>query len=357
MDDDLTLTIADRVMAGWTDIRVTRGIERCPSDFEIGLTELYPGDASAFVIQEGDPCQLKIGSDFVITGYVDRFIPSFSEGQHAIRVVGRSKCADLVDCAAEWPGGQISGSSVLGVAQKLAHPYDITVSATADVGQPIPQFNLNLGETPYDIIERICRYSALLAYDDTNGNLVLAQVGKTQAGSGFTQGDNVQAASIAYSMDQRFSNYEAFIQSMDVTSDLGDLGNLIATFIDPNVRRYRRRVIIAESGDSDFTVAKKRAAWEAVRRFGRSNQLHLTTDSWRDKGGQLWTPNTLARISLPRLKLQDANWIISEVTYSRNEESGTTADLVMMPPEAFYPQPILLQPAPADVPANPGAEQ
>ncbi|MEO6920526.1 MAG: phage baseplate assembly protein [Collimonas sp.] len=357
MDDDLTLTINDRVMAGWTDIRVTRGIERCPSDFDIGLTELYPGDASAFVVQEGDSCQVKIGGDLVITGYVDRFIPSVSEGQHAIRVVGRSKCADLVDCSAEWPGGQISGSSVLGVAQKLAHPYGISVSATADVGLPIPQFNLNLGETPFDIIEHICRYSALLAYDDTDGNLVLSRVGTVQAGSGFTLGENVQSASIAYSMDQRFSEYKAFIQSMDVTSDLGDLGNLIAIATDANVLRPRRRFIIAESGDSDFTVAKKRVEWEAVRRFGRSNQLHLTTDSWRDKSGQLWTPNTLARISLPRLKLLDANWIISEVTYSRNEESGTTADLVIMPPEAFFPQPVLFQPAPADVPANPGAGQ
>ncbi|WP_211467303.1 phage baseplate assembly protein [Collimonas silvisoli] len=355
MLDELKLIIGDREMSGWTDLRVTRGIERCPSDFELGLTELYPGDASAFVIEAGDTCQVLIGKDLVITGYVDRFIPSFSEGQHSIRVVGRSKCADLVDCSAQWPGGQISGSSVLGVAQKLAHPYGITVSATADVGLPIPQFNLNLGEPPFDIIERMCRYSALLAYDDTDGNLVLSRVGTKQAASGFTQGENVQSASIAYSMDQRFFEYEAFIQSMDVLSDLGDLGNLVASAIDDNVRRCRNRIIIAESGDSDFTVAKKRVEWEAVRRFGRSNQLHLTTDSWRDKDGQLWAPNTLVRVSLPRLKLQDANWIISEVTYSRNEESGTTADLVIMPPEAFYPQPTVFQPAPADVPANPGA--
>ena len=54
--------------------------------------------------------------------YVDRLVPSFNAGQHALRVMGRSKCADLVDCDAEWPGGQITGSSVLEIARKLALP-------------------------------------------------------------------------------------------------------------------------------------------------------------------------------------------------------------------------------------------
>ena len=329
------------------------------------MTELYPGEASAFVIQPGDACQVLLGSDLVITGYVDRFAPSIDGGQHSIRVSGRSKCADLVDCAAEWPNGQISGSNVLAIAQKLAAPYGVfsngnsanpilVTTDMSDLGPVIPQFNLSLGETAFEIIERLCRYTALLAYDKPDGNLFLTRVGTVRAASGFEQGVNVQTASVEYSMDQRFSEIKAFIQSLDAFYDLGDDGNLIATVSDLNVFRHRRKIIIAESGDSGFEVLKRRADWEVVRRSGRSMRLHVTTDGWRDEADTLYTPNTLVSVKFPALKLVDRTWLISEVTYKRDGQSGTTCDLVIMPPEAFDVQPSLLYRVYADVPAGVG---
>ncbi len=130
MSDDLTLTIGGRSISGWDSIRVTRGIERCPSDFDLSLTERFPGEASALVVQPGDACAVSIGGDLVVTGYVDQFHPSITPTSHMIRVSGRGKCQDLVDCSAEWPNGQISGSSALQIAQNLAKPYGISVSAT-----------------------------------------------------------------------------------------------------------------------------------------------------------------------------------------------------------------------------------
>ncbi|CAN5788541.1 contractile injection system protein, VgrG/Pvc8 family [soil metagenome] len=365
MNDDLTLIVGGRQIFGWTSIRITRGIERCPSDFELEMTELYPDEASSFVIQPGDACQVKLGDDLVITGYVDRFTPSISGGGHSIRVSGRSKCADLVDCDAEWPGGQITGSSVPAIAQKLAEPYGkFTDGSTpnpikvrtdvTDVGPVIPQFNLMLGEKAFEIIERLCRFAALLAYDEPDGNLFLTRVSTTEAASGFQQGVNVQNASLTYSIDQRYSEVLAFIQSVDTFLDLGDDGNLIATVGDAGVRRHRRKIVIAESGDSDFNVAKRRADWEVVRRYGRSAQLTITTDGWRDKAGALYTPNTLVPVDFPALKLPSNKWLISEVSYKRDGQSGTTCDLVIMPPQAFSPQPILLFPVFTDVPAAAG---
>jgi prophage tail gpP-like protein len=362
MTDDLTLLVNGARLSGWTSIRVTRGIERCPSDFDIEMTERYPGEATAFVVQPGDSCQVLLGNDVVITGYVDRLNPSIDAGAHTVRVAGRGKCADLVDCAAEWPGGQIKGS-VLAIAKKLAQPYGIfsdgrpsnpiVISANvSDLGPVIPQFSLILGTTAYSLIERICRYAALLAYEEADGNLLLTRAGSGLAASGIVLGKNVQRASIEYSMDQRYSEVYAYIQSFDTFQDTGDLGNLKHIRVDPNVARHRRMVVIAESGDSDFHILEQRAAWEIARRFGRSNQLHVTVDSWRDGAGVLWTPNTIVPVSIPALKLPaDAKWLISEVTYSRNSSSGTTADLVLMPPQAFMPQPIVLQPGYLDVKA------
>ena len=71
-------------------------------------------------------------------------------------------------------------------------------------------------------------------------------------------------------------------------------------------------------------------------------------DGWRDSAGTLWTPNTEIPLVLPSVKLPQAGWVLSEVTYARDAH-GTRADLVCMPAAAFTPQPILLQPVDPDL--------
>jgi prophage tail gpP-like protein len=355
--DELTLSVGGRDLTGWTEVRVTRGIERCPSDFDIRLTERYPGEAEAFVVQDGDACVVKLGDDVVLTGYVDRPVYSISPAQHAVTIVGRNKCEDLVDCSAEWPGGQISGADALGIAQKLAAPYGITVSAPGSKGVQVQQFNLMIGETAWEIIERVCRYGALLAYDQPDGNLLLAQAGSVVAASGFTEGQNVQFAAMTFSADQRFSDYQCFQQSMDVLGDIGEGGNLLATAKDPGVRRHRLRMIISESPGGGQDFAQRRVTWEANRRIGRAAQINLVTDSWRDAAGALWAPNTLVPLALPSLKCGSEDekvvWLITEVSY-RRDSAGTSCALTIMRPEAFLPLPIIQLPTFADVPENPG---
>lgn len=340
--DDLTITAGGLDITGWTDVRVTRGIERLPSDFSIGMTELYPGELDRLTLPPGDACQVRLGQDLVVTGYVDHHVPSISAGEHSIYVSGRSKCSDLIDCAAEWPGGQLSNQTVLGVAQRLAAVYGVSVATDATDLPVLPQTNLMLGESAFDIIDRMARFSAVLAYDLPDGSLFLSQTGKHRAASGFFEGKNVQQAYIDFSADQIYSDYNVYIQSVDTFTDLGQSGNKIYTAKDLNCKRHRALVIISESGGLGNDIAIKRADWEVARRHGRSRIIRLTVDSWRDSAGALWKPNTLAPVHLPRLKFSAENMLITEVTFLKNSYSGTTAELTLMAPEAFLPQPINL---------------
>lgn len=350
MSEEISLVVGKQKIYGWTDVRITRGVERLPSDFDIGMTERFPGSVQDVVVSPGDPCQVFIGPDLIITGYVDRFVPSIGPDSHAVRITGRGKCSDLVDCAAIYPNYQISNGSVLAIANKLGEPYGIKVTAIADVGGVIPQVNILHGESAFDVIERICRYRALLAYDLPDGNLVLAQVSSAKHSSGVTEGQNVEEAAAKYSMDERFSEYTVYLQSMETLNDAGSGSSLLATKKDPGVPRFRRKDLIAEAGSGGLDISIKRANWEAARRMGRSMQLQVKVDSWRDSAGALWTPNQLVPISLPTLKTADKEWLLGEVTFSR-DASGTGAHLLLMPPDAFNPEPRLLQPDFADVPS------
>lgn len=348
-DGEVVLTIGGSKVSGWTDVDISCGLERMPWSYNLGLTEKYPGDSSALVVQPGDTCSVTIGGDPVITGYVDRFQPAITKSTHAIRAIGRSKSCDFVDCSAEWPNGQIVGSSALEICTKLAKPYGITVKGKVDTGKPIPQFNLTLGESAFAIAERICRYRGLLIMDQADGSIVLDQAGSDAMDSGVEEGVNVEEAAGDFSIDGRYSDYYCFAQSMDVLGDLGEGGNLKFVAQDKGVKRHRQLDIIAESGDSGYDMLKQRARWEVARRFGRGYALTVLADSWRSKGGKLWAPNKKIPVKIPSLKHPKADWVISNVRFLRGEP-GTGALLEIMPREAFLPEPILLLPFAADVP-------
>jgi prophage tail gpP-like protein len=357
MADDLTLIVGSNTLSGWTDIRVTRSIEACTGDFELGMTQLQPAELQAVTVQPGDACQVILGSDLVITGYVNTVTPSLDPRGHEIRVTGRGKCQDLVDCSAEWPGGLISNSTLLGIATKLAAPYGISVAAdpNVDVGAPIPKVLLRVMETPFDVLDRIARYRGVLLYEMPDGSLYLGAVTtSSKAASGIVEGQNLERGTARYSDAQRFQTYQAFLLNTAILLETGDAGNLIATVSDNTVLRNRKHAIVAEfAGEtSDLSVTTRRATWERNRRYGHGMEVRPQVDSWRDSAGALWSPNSLVDLDIPSLMpMGPKTWLIGDVTYFRDAKRGTGADLVIMPPEGFSPEPIVLQPLPPDVAA------
>jgi prophage tail gpP-like protein len=351
MSDDFTLTVNGRKWEGWTSVRATRGVELCPSDFEVAVTEKFPTEPQDIDIKPGDPVVLSIGSDPVLTGYIDRYEASISASEHTVGISGRAKTQDLVDCSALWSTSQISSTSVADLATKLSAQYGIGVKLLSKQNLPkITQFNVTLSESAWEIIERCARYSNVLTYDDTDGSLIIADVGATKAGGGLEQGVNAQSASISYAMDQRFNHIIALTASADGFADTAaSSGNTTISFantkdeaFDHPVRKVRQKVVISEQMGNGIDIAKARADWEVARRYGRSQVLRVVTDSWRDSSGALWTPNTLVNLNFPVLKLVSVSWVVSEVTYSRDAENGTTCTLLLMPADAFKPEPEII---------------
>ncbi len=342
-DNTVTLLVNDQQLQGWQSVRVTADCERVPRAFDIVFTDRYPGQQRV-VVKPGDTCQLLIGGDLVVTGYIDRFVPAISKDQHVMRIMGRGKCQDLVDCSAVIKGMQISGASALVLAQGLASPYGVTVRSLGGNGPAIPQFNVTLGETPYEIVERVARYATLLSYEDENGDLLLAAVGATTMQSGFAEGVNVEAAQGIFSMDGRYSDYLPAIMSVDSLSDLGSGNTPFPVVKDRGVPRFRQLIVVSEQFQYGQSVAQARAQWEMSRRYGRSQVAHVVCDSWRDSSGALWRPNAVVPLlDVPSTYINGDGWIIANVSFIRDDERGTVAELEMMPKEAFTPEPSILQ--------------
>jgi len=346
--ETLTLTVGNQVLVGWQRVTVTRPLASIPASFSLEVTEKSPRGDAAIDIKPGAPCTVLIGSDLVLTGYVDRYSATISPAIHSIRVDGRSKSEDLVDCSAVFgdinqPGFQVVNSNTLAIVTALAKPYGIDVHSTAGDGITIPQFNINLGETPWDIIDRVTRYSQMLVYDQPDGSIMLAKVGTESMASGVSIGSqgNAEQASVALSMDGRFSEYEGHLTSiLTFGTDAGIATPTVGKVVkDEGVPRFRKRYVISEQSVLGAFIVNDRAVWEMNKRMGQSYQLDATIDSWRDSKGKLWEPNKLAPISAPVLKLADVSYIIASVSYVRDER-GEHAELRLMPREAFFVEPI-----------------
>lgn len=345
--DDLTLVVDGRRFGGWTDLALTRGLEIMPASFDIALTELYPGQADAIDIQPGAAVQVLIGDDVVLTGYVNRYLCRVGPDGHEVRVMGRGRCQDLVDCSAgigrdgNTRAMSINGRTALGIAQLLAAPFEIeVVEQGVENDLPILAFQLVFGESAYSVIDRIGRYRGLLAYEDAQGQLVLGAVGADSHASGFALPGNVTSAQATRSDDERHSVYLVSRTSTDTLVQVAPGGTVAAVVADdtPPTQRFRPLAFVSEQIAPDHDVATLRAAWEMNRRNGRARSVTLTCDSWRDGEGRIWEPNRLAPVDMPSCKVARETLLIGQVTYRRGRE-GTFADLVLMPPGAFAPQP------------------
>lgn len=345
-DGEVTIEVGGTALGGWQTIDVTLRAEGFPPSFSIGMTAKEPVTSNAVVAKAGDPCVVKIGGDTVITGYVDRDTNSGDKDSHQLTLVGRGKTQDLVDCSAEWQGGQILSANALEIATKLTAPYGISVKLAegASAGNPVPQTNLTYGETAAEIIQRNARNAGLLAYESPAGELLLARVGKVKAASGVAFGVNVQDYAVNNSMDQRYSDIRCAALSQNTYGDIqgGDDSFFYFTVNDPNVPRHRLMYIVTEAAFSPRFFTELKAKWEVARRAGRAGAVSVTIDSWRDSAGKLWAPNTLvSALGIPGNRAGE-ELCISEVHFHRSAERGTVAELQLLLPGAFAPEPISL---------------
>lgn len=337
-----------QILGGWQRIRVTRGVELLPSHFDIETTERFPAPSSKVSADPTSPCTVSLSGDLVLTGYIDRYMPIYNKSRHSVRLIGRSKTEDIVDCSVDPSkvgGWYVSAKTVGEYAKKICDLYGITVSLP-DGDADIPGgFDKALviypGYTAYFLIEEMARSVGMLVWDNEKGELVISNVGTKRAGSAVVEGVNAERVEVVFGADQRFATYRVLAQGQDAA--LGHI-NFDATAHDPeqSVLRNRLRIIPQELPDPGQSYSQKRAQWEANRRWGRSRIARVYVVGWRDGLGALWRPNTLVNVHLPTAKVKEDR-IISEATWLRGEE-GTQTLLTLMPAKGLSVQPFTITP-------------
>lgn len=376
------LLVNGQEYGGWKSVRITAGIERQARDFDLEVTDRWPGQTDIpRRIQPGDPCQVYIGQDLVMTGYVDATPIRYDGKTVGVGVKGRSKTADLVDCC-PIPTGQSTAVSdggtwkdVIGpdgkkpnvvkppaksasqwrnqklevIAAALAAPYGIRVVAEVDTGKAIPDHQVQVGETVFESIDRMMRLRHVLSTDNEKGDLVFIDVGSTgRAGTAIELGKNILTGNSPLDYKGVFSEYIVKGQragndeqyGSDVAEEEGsaedDSNTTVtgetATATDARAKR-RRVLVIKQSGQADEGTCKDRAEYERAHRAAKALQTDYTINGWRQEDGSLWVPNLLVRVRDGLIGF-DTEMVIAEVSWILGKE-GFRVEIKVGPPDGY----------------------
>jgi prophage tail gpP-like protein len=381
-EETFTLTVNGRRYERWEEIRVTREIDRMCTDFNIAVSERFLAGAADFPLAPFMPCTVAIGGDVVLTGYIDNYLPEVEADRHTVRITGRSKTEDIIDCTPDIQGGQFAGYKLDAIAraigQSVGKPYPIDVVVEVDVGDSFPDATIERHETGFAFLERLCRLRSVLATDDEQGRLVLTRAGGKRTTDMLLQGPggNVQWAAGVFSGARRFSHYKVRAQQtvhgstspsqswQDVQSgfagaasadeggedDFAEEGDAVATdaqvpvltevegtATDPGVPRYRPHVMMGESA-RDGPGAMRRAVWQAKYNAARGTQARIIVSGWRQSDGSLWRINHLVPVRIPFLSLE-MELLIAGVTYGLDGNRGRHTELTVGPVDGYQPDP------------------
>ena len=335
--NDFKLHIDRSLYSGWTSLRVTRSIEQLAHSFSFDLSDRW-GVEDLIPVEAGQSCKVSYNGEVRVTGWIDQDDNSYDSESHNLSLAGRGLTGDLVDCAAAHKGGQWRNTGLLQIVTDICDPFNISVSALADLGAVFTTFKLEDGETAYQAIERACRRRGVLAIPAASGDVILDRVGTKRLTTKLEYGKNILSGAKRNSWTDRFSQYVVKAQSRGDDNNYGKpRAGIKRTSDDAGIDRYRPTIIMADDEESGSEL-QKRADWERNVRAGRAKEISYTVEGWEHDDG-LWSPNYLVTVYDPVLHIDD-ELLIVETEHVRSEMDGTITNLKLSFPQAYDVQPL-----------------
>ena len=347
-DPDVWLTINGQDYGGWKRVRIERSLTQCTIKWGVIATRNWPGMAQQWDIALGDAVTVMMGDTQIVSGWIDQMSPSYSGESHEIEIAGRGKLADVIDCTPvdappQWK--QVAPGQII---RDICDVFGVRVVIDAPLDEPM-DFKLQQGETGWAAIERLCRLRAILAYEQTDGALLITRVSEEYCDTALVQGSGertILEGSAKLADNEQFS--VVIVKGQQPGADNvtpKQAAESLAQAQDPSIRRYRP-LVIYQAAKTSVADAQERANWEVQRRWGASRSVDITVTGWLTDGDEPWPLNRLCRIEDAWLGI-DREMTITGTIFELGANGRTTV-LTLEPPEALTPNPDDLKPEVTD---------
>lgn len=342
MPPKVELFVNGAIYDGWQTAHVVRSIETVSGSFDLTHSDRWSGRDDPWPIREGDRCTLTVGGEVLITGYVDRRGLSYDAGSRSLRVAGRDKTGDLVDCSAKLGRLEFAKQRVDKIVAEICAPYGVAVSMQSGLGlaETRDKFAVNYGDGAFDVIERACRLAGVLAMADGQGGLLLTRTPAGRCSTALVEGENILSASGDFDASGRYRDYLVAAQQPGSDDDFGEtVAHVEAKAQDGNARTGRFLIVQVE-GNATVKQAQDRANWEGAVRAARAGRVQVTVQGWTQTDGVLWPLNALVNLRAPWLGI-DGDMLIAGLDFSLDLQGGTTTTFDLARPDAFLPEPVI----------------
>jgi len=340
ISNTVLLRVNGREWGGWTSVRISAGIERIARDFNVEITRDWPGNnddaGQKAKIKNGDKVEVLIGTDLVMTGWVEAMPVRYDARSITTAIAGRSKTADLIDCSAT--PSQYSGRTLAQIAAQLAKPFDINVVDSGGTSA-LQGVQAERGESVMEVLNKMLGLAQALAYDNAAGDLVIAGIGTGQAKTALVLGENILTCDTEKSIRDRFSSYRVSGQRAGNDDDFGEatITAIRGESTDSGITRYRP-LLIRQTGNATTATCTSRCEFESRQRAARTDEVTYTVQGWRQGDGSLWQPNMLVTVYDPINGFNNRQLVIAETTYQL-DGNGSTTELRVGPADAYLPEP------------------
>jgi prophage tail gpP-like protein len=358
----VTLTVAGNVWRRWTEVTITRDLREIAGSFDL---RLYDESRAALAetdvpvrgqvppppLAPGQACRLAIDGETVLVGWIEDVDVTETGTAAGLRVAGRDRTGDLVDCAACPTGpAEFRGLTLTQIARQICAPFGIPVQAQVDVGEAFARLALNPHETALSTIEKAARQRAVLVVSDGVGGLLLTRGGINRAPWHLWRGDNIAETRVRSSWRGRFSDVWVKGQSelgaggrhrqaaavpmaaapsgelivRSTTPAAAAAGVLMTGYArDPEITRWRPHVRLTRS-QSGMSSTQEQAEWVVRVLRGEGDQLHYTVLDWRAGPDQaLWRPNEVVDVYDPFGGITK-DMLVAGITYRLGREGLRT---------------------------------
>ena len=339
INNDIELLVNGRIYTGWKGVNVRRSIDIFADSFDLTLTDNQAGEART--IKLGSPCQVRIGGEKLITGFIDRIRPGYNSRSRTLIVSGRSKNADLVDCSLppqDTGSGQKINQTLLQWANAIGKHFNVKAHSEVKDLPSIANAVFAPEQTAYEFLELQARTAGVRLVSDSDGNMVISKTSKERVSTALVLGENIEAAEGEFSQRDRFSHYH--VLGSGSFSSFGDAESeiLISGQAEDLKTRYRPTVVNAGGVLSGISEAKFRAEFQRNIAYGRSRQATYTVSGWYHKDG-LWQPNTNVLVQDKWMGFTGKNgkgeWLMIGTVQFVLDDGGQRTRLTVMPAEAY----------------------
>lgn len=336
----ISLTVNGQVYEGWLTVQVYRSLDAFAHSFEFTALDRWAEQETPRPIRLGDACTVEQDGTLLITGYIDEMLWEVGSQGVTLRVSGRSKTADLVDCAAVHRTGQWTNTKPLKIIQDIAAPFGITIEQDATLASDtvqVKRFDLEDGERAFDAIEKLARLRAWLPITTPTGALRLIRIGDTKPKT--LRADQTIRRSVQQNSSDRFSVYRVRTQTARWDANTSPRQAALAKIevSDGTVGRYRPTVLYPEHGATAAELTAY-ATWMRNTRIAESERITYEMPGALASDGKVWEPGQLLNVRDDQIGI-NAVLVISS-TRVRLDGNGETTELQLTRPEAYNQKPI-----------------